>query len=225
MSNETTLANLRARALDYADMAGSDFPDTGRMVDYANDALSELHELLADQEYFYSRFSISLVAGTEEYDLPSDFYKSMRVWRLSSGRRYAVDRFNLSQASGYQTSGPSQADTVDLWYAPQLKRLTRESDRVEVALPNGWENYVALHMAVQLLNREESDSSLVAAERDRMLQRIMQRVEPRDQGLQDTVEDIYSRWSGGAADCEGRKLKYRIMGNKILFVEFDYRGV
>lgn len=224
MGNETTLADLRARGLDYADMTGSSFPVTDRVTDYANDGLSKLHNLLVSQEYFREVESYTLVAGTESYVLPSSFYKAQRVWRVSSGRRYMVDRFNLSQIDGYKTTGPASGDSVELWYAPQLRRLTEETDKVSVALPNGWEDYVALHIAVRLLLREESDAKPLASERQMALQDVLAHCEPRDEGMQDEIEDVYGRWNRGVWDDQGRTLRYRVMGNKIHFVEFDYLG-
>lgn len=224
--NPATLGDLKKRALDHADMAGSDFPDDARLVDYVNDALSELHELLAIHDYLRSKSTITLTAGTEEYLLPSDFYKLSRAWKVSSGRRYVIDKFTLAQLDGHSTTGPSAGATVELWYVPQLKRLKEDGDTVSVALPIGWESYAALHMAVQLLIREESDPSALIGERDRVKARVLGQVEPRDAGLPDEIEDYYGRWNGAILDVAAdRTLRYRVLGNKILFVEFDYLGV
>jgi hypothetical protein len=225
VSNPATLSSLQSRALDFADMTSSGFAVTARLTDYINDGLSELHELLAMHEYLRSTQAIALVSGTEEYALPADFYKAMRVWRVSNGRRYSVEKFNLAQLDGYNTSGPAASGTAELWYVPQLTQLVQPGDSVSVALPNGWEGFVALHAAIQLLNREESDPNALMAERERVKQRIVAHVEPRDTGIPDEIEDHYGRWDGGIRDDEERTLRYRVMGNKIHFVEFDYLGV
>lgn len=224
--NETRLSDLKARALDHADMTGSDFPDKDRLTDYANSGLAVLHELLAMHDYFRSVSTIALVTGTEAYQLPNDFYKASRVWRVSNGRRYMLDRFNLAQLDGYTTNGPAFSGVAELWYAPQLKKLVRDKDKVEGVLPNGWDDFVALHMAVQLLNREEQSSAEQAAEREAVRQRIVMHVEPRDTGVPDEIEDHYNRWGGGVCqDDPYRSLRYRILGDKIHFVEFNYLGV
>lgn len=225
MANTVTLQELQARALDYADMTGSSFPDTGRLTDYINSGLSDLHEMLVHEEYFRTSANIAVVSGTEEYDLPADFYKAMKVYRLSSGRRYLLDQFNPSQLSGYRNNGPAWTGTVELWYAPSPTKLVDSKDPVNAALPIGWDDFIALHAATRLLIREQSDPSAVAAEREQVRQRIMDRVEPRDIGTPDTIEDHYGRWGGGLFDIEERALRYRIMGSKILFVEFGYLGV
>ncbi len=219
MANSTTLSDLRTRALDFADMTGSAFPVTARLTDYVNDGLAELHDMLAMHDYHRSTSSITLAAGTEEYTLPEDFYKALRVWHLSGGRRYDVPKFTLADLHGGQTTGPQTSGSAELWYVPQLKRLKDDRDRVEVALPIGWESFVALHAAVQLLNREESDAQALLMERERVRQRIAAHVEPRDIGEPDAIEDVYHRWGGGLAESEAT-LRYRIMGNKIHFADF-----
>jgi hypothetical protein len=223
--NEVTLGELKRRALDAADMAGTAFPDQDSLTDHINDGLLWLHDKLVASDYLLSTSSITLVSGTEEYALPDDFYKSMRVWRISGGTRYEVDRFTLAQLSGHKTSGPGSSGTVELWYAPQLRKLKRDKDRVEVALPAGWESPVAKHAAIQLLIKEESDTTQLVAERDRDWARILEHIEPRDAGLPDSVEDHYGRWDTGLRDLEERSLRYRILGNKIRFVEFTDVGV
>lgn len=215
-----SLEYLQARALDYADMAGSGFPDSDRVRDYINDGLGEVHEMLAHHDYLRSVASITLVAGTEEYALPADFYKCSRVWLLTSGRRHMVDRFSLSQLDGLKTTGPIAAGSVEMWYVPRFSRLVQQSDAVFYDLPNGWETFAALHAAIQLLNREESDPQALMAERERVKQRIMVHVEPRDAGIPDEVEDHYNRWGRSFNDSQSATLRYRVMGSKIHFVDF-----
>jgi hypothetical protein len=220
VANAATLTDLQNRALDYADMTSSAFPVTARLTDYINDGLAELHDLLAPYDYIRSTSSITLAAGTEEYALPTDFYRATAVWLISNDRRYMLDRFTMAQLDGFKTTGPTSAGSAQLWYVPQLTKLSAGADVVHVALPIGWESFAALHAAIQLLNREESDPQPLMAERERIKQRILANIEPRDLGVPAEVEDHYARWSG--AVCEPiRSLRYRILGNKIHFVEVE----
>lgn len=225
MAIGTTAKSLIDRAIHKADMDDSNRPDRGQVLNDINDALAELHELLVYEEYFLETSSISLVAGTEEYDLPNDFYKTLMVYKITTDRRYPVEKVTLSELSGFRTTGPLSSGTVELWYAPQLKKLARETSRVSVAFPNGWESFAAIHAAIPLLIQEESDTSAMDKERAHILQRIMSNVEPRDHAMPDMMEDVYDRWGGGIRDTEQRRLRYRVMGDKIRIVEFDYTGV
>lgn len=215
-----TLEDLRARALQHADMTGSGFPDTDQLDKDLHAGLGEIHELLALHDYLRSTQSITLATGTEEYTLPVDFYKASRVWRLSAGRRFEVKRFNLSQLDGLKTTGPASAGTAELWYVPQMPRLTQATDTIGYDLPNGWENFAALHAAIQLKNREQSDPQALMIERKTIKDRIVAHVEPRDAGIPDEIEDHYNRWGHGSGYDDASALRYRVMGSKIHFVDF-----
>lgn len=227
MANDATLTNLQDRALDYADMTGSSFPVTARLTDYINAGYAELYEILVTAygaDYVRSTQSVSLVPGTEAYSLPTDFYKMLRVFEVSGSKRWAVERFNPAQLDGYRNTGPAASGTLELWYAPHVTKLSGASDVVHVSVCTGWEDFIALHAAIRLLEREQNDPTALMAERDRIRQRIIDNAGPRDLGIPDEIEDHYNRWGGGATEDDKRTLRYRVMGNQLIVVEFDYLG-
>lgn len=223
-----TLSSLRARALDYADLTGSDFPDKDRLRDYINAGLSELHDILTNhhgEEYFRSSTTFSVTSASESYALPADFYKAIAVYHQISSRRHRIDRWQPTEISGARTT-PLSSGTVEMWYVPMFKRLTKDPETVDAVLPDGWEDFVALHAACRLLGREESDTSFVMQERERQRLRITSMVAPRDSGEPDSVGDYYGRWDlGFSALAIEPTYKYRLQGTRIYFVEVEYRGV
>lgn len=226
MANLVTLAELRDRALDYADMAGTGFPDLDRVTDYINAGLSDLHDILVNsyEDYFRSATNLALVSGTETYALPTDFYKVLEVFYLSQNRRYAIEKYERKEIDGFQT-GPLRSATVELVYVPQLTKLAADTDQVSIAVPVGWEDYVALHAGARLLMREESDPAPLLLERDRLAAKFVDLADPRDVANQGATEDVYGRWNkAGAYFREERYLRYRIMGNNIHFIEFEHLG-
>jgi hypothetical protein len=228
VANDATLTDLQNRALDKADMTGSSFYDSTRLTNDINSGLAELHDLLIAnyaEDYKRSTQSITLLAGTEAYALPSAFYKALRVWRIASGRRHLIDRFTLEQLDGYNTTGPASSGAAELWYAPQLTKLSAGGDVVDAAVPIGYEDFAVYHAAAQLKIREQSDARELIEERERIRQRIIAYGEDRDRGAADHIEDHYNRWGGGVCDEESRTLRYRIMGANIHFVEMDWLGV
>jgi len=225
VGNETTLRELIDAGLEYADMTGSSFPNDVWLKKWANDGLTRVHNILAGAGYFRSKQSYTVVAGTEEYALPTDFYKCGHVWRLSSGRRYPVRPFTLAELSGYRSNGPTSGASCEMWYVPQHKKLRNDADIVSVALPEGWDDYVSLHIAIRLLIKEESDPSALMGERAAAEKAIIDYCEPRDVGMSGMVEDVYNRWGKGVLDDEERALFYQCLGNKLLLVEFGYQGV
>jgi len=227
MASTVTLDTLKARALDYCDMTSSGFPDTSRLTDYVNAAAAELYGMLTNsfEDYFVETEEINLVSGTGEYALPADFYRLVRAFCVSSDRRHEISKFSIGSVHGSKLT-PSQGGTVELWYVPEMTLMSAGSDTVASVIPpaiNGWDDFIALSVAIRLLIREESDATALMHERDLLRGRIMASAEPRDEGGVDQVQDNSRRWGGGSSrtDSAPYSLKYRLVGNKIRFIQHD----
>ena len=236
MSNVVTLAELKARALDYADMTGSDFVVDARLRDYINSVASELYDLMvnANEEWFLKTHTVSMVSGTEEYELPSDYYKMIKCFWVSGGRRYAMSQFMLSELDG-SSQTPLQGGSIEIWYVPQMLLFSANTNAETIGsvyvdgaiadptpippLPTGWEDYIALGAAVKLLNREESDSSALLRDQTAIGKRIIAMAEPRDTGTPQRIQDVTSSAGGGRYDVP-YSLSYRVLGSKIRFCQF-----
>lgn len=210
-------------------MTGSAYPDEDRLVDYANAALEKLHGLLVNAgfgDYAQKSYSFSSTAGTEEYALPADFFKCLRLFRLFQNRRYEVHQFNLADLNGLQTSGVA-ADSFELLYAPRWARMTSRNAEIPIYVPTEWEEYAVLGIARRLLMRENSDQyQTVRAEERAEQERIVQLAEPRDAGGVHQVEDAYGKYTVTSVSAENaNKYRYRIMGNNIWLVESSWEGV
>ena len=220
----TQLQELRASALDYADMTSSTFPVTGRLDEYINTALGELQDELISSggDYFLATTTVTLVAGTEAYALPVDFQRLKKAWYNTNGRRYKVRRWNYEESDAW-TIGPVSAGTVDVWYNPFITALSGDTDTVEQVLPIGWDDYVALSAAVKLLLREESDHSGLKQLRDEKLAHIIRHATPRDDSEPESIADFGQRFSQAHIVLpDYRDLRYRIEGSNIRFLELEY---
>ena len=227
MANAETLANLKLRAFDYADMpAASSVPADARMTNYVNAGLAVLYDILLDAGYFSKTADVALVAGTESYSLPADFYRVQEVSLLSGGLRYPLGRYERRELQGVHL-GPRSAGTAKLDYAPQMTRLSSPSHTVDTAfpngaqLPNGWEDYVAMYAASKLLGREESERWM-AGDLAELKQHFIDMAGPQD--TMGHTADIYSRWSSCCPPDSASSLRYRIIGAYIHFVELGYAG-
>jgi hypothetical protein len=116
VASEVTLTTLRASVRDRADLTGSGFITDAQLDEYINEEASKLYYLLATafEDYFYSTSDITLVGGTEAYDLPqtagstSKFYKSLKVYHKdTSGQRHELRRFSMDAL-----------DDEDYWWGP-----------------------------------------------------------------------------------------------------------
>ena len=228
MANTSTLYDLKARALDYADMTSSTFPDEERLTDYINNGLASLHDILSNAygDYLHKSTDISLVSGTEDYALPTDFYKLQKVFYLDTNRRYRMERFSPDSMDGTATN-PSLRGTVQLWYIPQHTSLTSDTDVVSVSVPVGWEDYVCLHAAIRLLQREESDTGPLLAEREGEKQKIIEMAAMRDSGTPGQMGDYYNRFSYGRNMflINNKDYRYCLSGNNIKILQFMFDGV
>lgn len=222
MSSTVTLAQLTARARDLADQpASGGFIDDARLYEQINYALATLWAAMTDanEEYGLSRQSISVLAGTEEYSLPTDYYKTRKCFpKDSSGNRMApLRRFELNELGAtilppardqlkYRVLGkklmlapkPEEAFTLEHWYVPESPQfnVASPSTAIDSVFPIGWDEYLVARGAKYILAKEDSSAlAAVSAMEQDALSRVMLEVKPRDSGSPKTVSDAYRRWS------------------------------
>ncbi|GAG02157.1 unnamed protein product [marine sediment metagenome] len=161
MASEVTLTTLRASVLDRADMTGGTFIVAAQLDEYINEEAAKLYYLLANlfEDLFYATEDITLVAGTESYDLPQTagstvkLHKSLKVYYLEGGKRRTLRRFVMDDldkeeylygpalATGihmrYRIMGNKifftptpAAGTVEMWYIPEFVKLVNAGDKL-----------------------------------------------------------------------------------------------
>ena len=116
MASSITLAEMMARARTAAQMDGDQgeefYPDTDLVLDL-NQGIRELYDRLVlarGEEYYITGTNTAIVAGTFEYALPADFYRSCEVtiadgavWAgpvlTSAANHHPIGRFQTSEIS------------------------------------------------------------------------------------------------------------------------------
>jgi len=221
MPSVTTLAELRVKAIHDADMTSSGFAVADRVDEDINLELGELYDLvvMAYEDDFVTTANVSVVTGTESYSLPSDFYKSRKVFWKTSDRRYRLRRFMLSDlesrigdytalgSSGrnlyyrvlgdkiYFSPKPIESGTVELFYLPEMTKLVADSDPISFSIPvSSWEDAVIAGAAARLLIREDSDPTPLLSRKASVIQRIMRAASDRDAGEPQRVTDVHNRF-------------------------------
>lgn len=198
MARTATRLSLRNQAYQRADTesATDRFP-TAEVDEYINQSYTELYDLLCDseQDYFLTSTSVSIVASTETYSLPSDFYRIRGVDITINGSALYVSRWKFEErrnyfsqtnvAWGYESPvayhltgqniqfKPTPAIDVDatLWYYPAPPRMTDDAHTIDGVA--GWEEFVVLGAAIKMLAKDNRDAALLLAERDRQEMRII----------------------------------------------------
>jgi len=154
-----SLATLRARARERADMVGSSFvADTATSLDaWLNEGAQILHDKLVEaygSEYLEKSTTATTTTATD-YALPSDFYKLLGVDLLVQGATVTLQpymrperNFRSSQLLAYNylprylltgsnlrlTPAPQSGQTLTIWYVPPLQVLQNGSGSTYINL-------------------------------------------------------------------------------------------
>lgn len=99
---------------------------------------------------------------------------------------------------------PSAAQVMRIWYVPRLRSLLQDTDIMDGI--SGWDEYVIVDAAIKALQKEESDVSVLMAQKMALKSRIEESASNRDAGQPDTVSDTRSwssRWGSSGGDPGG----------------------
>ena len=214
-----TLTTLRARARERADMVNSAFvTDGATSVDaFVNEGCQILHEMLVtayEEEYVSSSYSTTTTGAglspqVSDYPLPTDFFKLYGVTLTSGGvdrtlrpymrterAIYKDPRFIPNRLPRYSIVGsvirllPVPLDGLGLTflYAPVFTPLVLPTDTCN--FPNGWERYVVAYAAMQLLLKEETDTTVLGGVLEKLERDIQAVKHQRDAASPKQAVDI-----------------------------------
>lgn len=213
-----TLAELRNRAKQRADMERSGLVSDSEWAVYINSSLAELHDILISaysEDYKISEYTFSTVQNQNSYDLPPDLYKLRGAdLKLRNDEWFTLKRFNFNERNRFTQDGlweiyglpfvryrlvgnkilfsptPDRASEIRLWYHPKAETLVNETDSYDDV--NSFSEYVVVDAAIKALVKEESDVSVLAAQKEALRLRIIDMAQNRDVGEPESVSDIYS---------------------------------
>lgn len=213
-----TLLELRTQARQRADMENSQFITDAELNSYINNSIAELHDLLIQhykEDYIIEEHNFTTVSGTKDYSLPMNFYKLRGVdAELNGSDKFTIQQFNFNERNRFEDFGvwtllgiasvryrlvgsnirfspvPDQATPVTLWYIPVATKLVNDSDTYDDI--NAYAEYVIIDAAIKMLQKEESDVSVLAAQKAAMIQRIEAAAADRDAANPQSVSDIYA---------------------------------
>jgi hypothetical protein len=209
-----TVDSVRLQAKQRADMVNSNFVSPSEWIAMINLSWKELYDILvAKFEDYYTAppLTFTVTAGNTA-PLPLDFYKMRGLdYALSGSDFYPLEKFtflernNRSRGTLYQglyptvkyriygdeilfTPDDGATGSYRLWYIPRATDLTTETDTLDGV--NGWEEYVIVDAAIKALQKEESDVSVLMAQKQALLLRINDMAQNRDAGSPEKVTDV-----------------------------------
>jgi len=214
----TTLLQIRQQARQRADMENSEFVSDSELNGYINSSIAELHDILVQSygtNYFTKSLTFATVANDDTYALPNDFYKLDGVdAQLDLQTWTSLKRFNFPERNRFTDSAPwnrfgvnfiyyrlvgpnlvftpvpNSAINVRIWYTPVATKLVSDSDTLDDL--NQYVEYVITDAAIKMLQKEESDVSVLFAQKQALLKRIQEASQNRDAGEPESVSDIYA---------------------------------
>lgn len=214
MARTFTLSGVRTKARRRAGMESASaqlFITDAELNEYINDSYTELYDLLCSsggQEYFLSTSTISVTSSTDVYALPADFYRLLGLSaNVATGNPYPLRPFNFNERNAYPRGGwgasrmqyrvrgsniqfipyPTASITLTLYYIPACPVLTDVSVAQDGV--NGWDELLSIDAAIKCLAKEESDASLLMAQKDRLIARIIANAPNRDASTPERVTD------------------------------------
>ena len=117
--------------------------------------------------------------------------RSQYIYPNSASTIYGV--FNLRyRVLGNQIEfipTPSGGQAAQLWYIPRLDKLLADYDITTTGI-SGWLEYVIVDSAIKALQKDESDITVLAAQKMDIRQRIIDTAANRDAGQPDTITDV-----------------------------------
>jgi uncharacterized protein YdcH (DUF465 family) len=198
-------------------MVNSKFVSDSELTGYVNSSIAELYDLLTaayGSDYNLSSYSFTTVNGTQDYALPADFYKLKGVdSQINNDLWFSIRPFNFNERNRNQDivwgliGGPSiryrmvggnirfspmptGIFNMRLWYVPLATKLVADADVFNDI--NQFSEYVVVDAAIKMMQKEESDVSVLMAQKNELKKRIESMAADRDAGQPETVSDIYA---------------------------------
>lgn len=195
------------------------FVSEPELISYINQSYFELYDLIVaafgNNYYVASPYQFTTDGVNEMFALPADFYKllgvdlsltggtpgswlTVRGFEFNDRNRYSVPnfqafygvtnlRFRLNGNSLWLTPTPSSGQVMQLWYIPRLTTLAALADTADGI--SGWTEYIIVDGAIKCLQKEESDVSILLAQKQALIQRIEAMAENRNAGPPPKVVD------------------------------------
>lgn len=214
-TGDLSLAQIRLMSKQRADMVNSQFVTDSEWNLYINQAAFELYDLLITEyeDYFMKPPLLLTTNGSEQYTLPTDFYKllgvdlglanntngwvTLKKFQFIERNRYVYPQINSTFFGvfnlQYRLMGntlffiptPSAGQFLRIWYVPKLTELLQDTDILTGI--SGWGEYVIVDAAIRAKQKQEDDVSVLGAQKMMLIKRIEESAMNRDAGQPDCI--------------------------------------
>lgn len=209
-----TLAQLRTRVRERADMVHSQFVSDSEVNGYISNSYAKFYDLVTSayvDDYVSDPVEFTISSGNT-YALPSTFYKlvgldfyygsdwvevrnfnfnlrNSKVSAYNVSRYHPTLRYKLMGSSSFWMIPTDQATgTYRYFFIPKYTALTLDTDTMDGY--NGWEEFIVYDAAIKCLIKEESDVQVFQMERAKIENDLMAAAKSRDTGETETITDV-----------------------------------
>ncbi len=222
MARTATRLQIRDDARAHSDTVSSTHTTDTQLNRWINQELAALWDILvaADVDRYVKTYQFTATSGTTSYTLPSDFYKPRGLDRVIGDDRVSIDEWQFHERNRYSTTTGTPDDysdvryrimgqgidgtdarirfegdpgsyTYELWYVQAPQTLDADGDTFDGVA--GWEDWIAYSVAIRILNREESDPTMLLQERAQIERRIANMATGRASGSPPRIQDTRNR--------------------------------
>lgn len=212
-----TLAEIKLQARQRADQVKSKFVSDSELTSYINSAIAELYDLLCEsygEDFYVTEYEFT-TTDAPSYTLPDNFYELKRLDLKIDGTDWVtVPRFNLNEETALRSSSfvalggylntryrivgntikiaplPAPGSTIRALFVPLPVKLQADSDTLDDF--NYYSEYVIIDAAIKMMAKEESDVSVLAAQKEQQRARIVSKSANRDAANSEQITDIYA---------------------------------
>lgn len=215
-----TLEQLRLQARYKADMVQSNFCDDTELNTYINASAYELYDLLVTaygEDYYNTEsYQFTTTVSAQAYDLPSNFFKlagvdcnisgtgsantpiTLKPFKFNERNKFSYQNVQMYRGTNlrYRLKGdqiyfnlfPQPGQTITIWYVPQMTVMVDDDDTLDGV--SGWQEYVLVDAAIKMLQKQDLDVTILAAQKMALIKRINDTAANRDQGQAECVSDV-----------------------------------
>ena len=218
MARTFTVSELITRVRERSNTERSNFVTDDEIIRYIDQGYTKLYDLIVSkfENYYISDYSFTTTGATQFFDLPNDFYKmvgldqfqnfsgsgenalTVRPFNFNERNRYNNILFAVTAAAFYRyliqgskikiLPAPDAGITFKMWYVPAPVKITTSAQTIDGV--SGWEEVVILTAAIQVMNKQELDSSALKREQLEAIDRVITMATERDAALPERVTDL-----------------------------------
>ena len=211
MARSYQWSEIRNRIRQRVNKEKSQFVTDSEINGLMEEAYATMYNKLVNtnENYFITSTTISLVAGTANYDLPTDFFKLKGIDISRNGFLYPMNLVPWDHRNKYQVTTSYQSTPIDyMFYGNQIRFLpipnagfsvtayyipappVYVSDSTLIDGVAGFEKYIIYSVASIIRAKEEKSTQDFDYKASQALQDMINAISPRDFENAITVTDI-----------------------------------